>query len=240
MDENELWSELKPLAEAGDSAGMMAQIEQIEDVPERIAAYRTAIRKMAFDPWENKTLDPMIALADRVIELCELEGGDMLQQANVICFNTSANLADCWTNGFPHEERHFRKGLAYAEKALWYREHLGKPAGAKALAMWAIGKHRQSLGMPEALDAFEECLRLETEAAEAAGKPAAISGEAPAGYLIAAGYVAIVTADQTTLDQVLAVCHQWESAGGEAREDAEIIAPQLRETARLYAPHLRV
>src|SRR5439155_7954781 len=100
---------------------------------------------------------------------------DYLQQANLILYNTSANLADCWGDDFIREPRHFEKGLEYARKALWYREHLGKAAANKAMAWWAIGKHLMSLGhLEESRDAFATSFDYEVKAAGEAGKPAEV------------------------------------------------------------------
>ncbi len=233
------WPGLKSLAEAGDSAGLLATIGGIEDDGARISLYRFVIRKLAFDDWENKNLDVMIALADAAIADCENLAGDFLQQANLICFNTAANLADCWADGFNRELRHFEKGLAYAKKGAWYRDHLDKPNGSKAMAQWAIGKHSQSLGLiVEARAAYGRALEFETLAAAEAGKPAEISSEGPAGYLIAAGYVALLDGDAIALGNLVQVCEAMVAAGGTAKAEAEIIVLQLRETARLMGSPL--
>ncbi|MFI5387664.1 MAG: hypothetical protein ACHQ50_16265 [Fimbriimonadales bacterium] len=233
LDHEAEWPHLRSLAESGDSAAILDRIRAVEDDGERISLYRFTIRKLAFDEWKNKSLDVMTAITDAAIGDCEELGGDYLQQANVILFNSSANLADCWADSFPREPRHFEKGIEYAKKALWYRDHLGKGPGPKAMATWALGKHQQSLGrLEEAKETFRRCLELETEAAAEAGKPAEISAEAPNGYLIAAGYVALMEKNGADLAKLKGILDEMIAHGGDPKDDAEIILGQMVETAR--------
>lgn len=233
LDHESEWPELKQLAEAGETSAILDRIRTVGDDAERVSLYRFAIRKLSFDEWQNKNLDVMTAVADAAIADCEQLGGDYLQQANVILFNTSANLADCWTDDFKREPRHFKKGIEYAKRALWYRDHLGKGPGPKAMATWALGKHQQSLGLlNEAKETFRKCLALETEAAAEAGKPAEISTEAPDGYLIAAGYAALMESNQADLAKLKAVLEEMVAKGGDPKDDAELIIGQLVETGK--------
>jgi hypothetical protein len=232
-DNEQDWPGLRMLAERGMTDAILDHIQNTHDPAQRISLYRFTIRKLAFDEWQNKNLDVMTALADAAIEECEQLGGDYLQQANVICYNTSANLCDCWNDGFPREKRHFEKGLEYAQKALWYREHLSKGPANFAMATWAIGKHQLSLGLEaEALESFRECVRLETLAAEEAGKPAEISKDAPVGYLIAAGYLSLMMRNLDELSELAKVLRKMEDLGGDPKEESEIIRLQLIETAK--------
>lgn len=233
IDQDQLWEELRPMAERGTTAALLGRIRDIEDDGERISAYRATMRKLTFSPWENKNLDVMVAVADAAIAECEHLAGDYFEQANIISFNTSANLADCWNDDFPRERRHYEKGIEYAEKALWYREHLGKGPGKMAMAVWALGKHQQSLGMiEEARAAFRRCLSLEEEAAAEAGKPCEIVKEAPDGYLIARAYVALIENIPQDLRMLATALDQMEAEGGDVRADAEIIRGQVIETAK--------
>jgi hypothetical protein len=233
FDHEREWLGLKRLAEAGDAAAILEHIQAQEDPGERISLYRFTIRKLAFDAWSNKNLDVMTTIADAAIADCEILGGDYLQQANLICYNTSANLCDCWGDDFPRERRHFEKGIEYAKKALWFRDHLAKGPGALSMATWALGKHQQSLGLAaDARASFERCVELEREASKESGKPIAIVAQAPSGYLIARGYLALMDGDREALAELRALLKSMEAAGGESREDAEIIAGQLQETAK--------
>jgi hypothetical protein len=47
-DQEALWNELKPLAESGDSAALVARIGAMQDDGERISAYRLAFGKWRF------------------------------------------------------------------------------------------------------------------------------------------------------------------------------------------------
>ena len=78
-------------------------------------------------------------------------------EANIVCFNMSANLCDCWNDAFKRERRHFERGLAYADRALEFRRQLGKTPDKVAMAHWARGKHLLSLGrFSDAISAFKE------------------------------------------------------------------------------------
>ena len=233
---DDAWASLKAMAEAGNFEGMTAAIRAVPEGKERVSLYSSTIRHLAFEPWANRNLDVMIALADQAIAECESGGDDMLQQANVLCFNMCANLADCWADEFVREPRHHEKGIEYARRALELRRQLKRGPGAEAMAMWGLGKHQQSLGrLDEARASFERCLTLESEADVAAGKKAAVGKDASDAYLIAAGYVALLARDTGTLTAIRELLEERIGQGGEARSDAEIILGQLRETGRQLA-----
>lgn len=232
-DQEALWSDLKPLAERGDKDALLGEIKKIENDGERIATYRFVVRKLMFTPWENRNLDMMTAVSDACIADAELLAGDFLDQANIMCYNASANLCDCWNDGFDREPRHHEKGIAYAKKALWYRDHLGKGPARIAMAMWALGKHQQSLGqLEEARATFQKCVALEEEAARETGQPTEISTEASEGYIIARSYLALMDRNVDDLREVFRVLDEMEAQGGDPKQDAEIIRPQLITTGK--------
>lgn len=222
------WPALKSLAEAGAATTLVDRIAGFADGAARVSLYRLTIRKLAFEPWDNKDLDVMTAVADAALDDCDRLGGDYVQQAAAISYNTSANLADCWDDDFRREPRHFEKGIEYARRSLQYRKILEKGPRSLALATWALGKHQQSLGRQgEALGSFRRCLDLETAAATEEGRSAEVSVDAPDGYLIAVGYLALMENDQTCLRELAAVLKDHPD-----REDAEVIRSQLVATAR--------
>ena len=228
MDQEAVWRELRTFAEAGDTDALLRRIAAVEDDGERITLYRFVIRQLAFSEWKNKSLDVMIGVADAAISDCEALGGDYLEQANIVLYNVSANLADCWGDEFARERRHFDKGLAYARRAVWYREHLSKPPGSKAMAWWAVGKHLHSLGdYSGALEAFKTCLTFEEAAAAEAGKPSAVSADAPPGYLIAWGWTALLT-NAAEVERLWPVLDEMASRGGEDKVEADIVRGQLK------------
>jgi hypothetical protein len=234
MNAENAWSELMPLAEGGRVHEMLACLQAVPEGEERINCCRVVIRGLAFEDWDNKNLDVMTAIADYAIAEGERLGGEFFQSANVICFNTSANLCDCWGDDFPRLPHHFEKGLDYAEHSLRLRRELGKGPLAEAKATWAIGKHQQSLGwLREATDSFRRCLELEKKAARANGKPEEVGAGAPDGLLIATAYLALMEGDRRVLDSVKTVLEEMED-----KTDAGIIGSQLRETAKTIDPTL--
>ena len=228
------WAELRPLAEARQVGLLLSSLNTVADAEERIAVSQRLIRHMAFDEWENKDLDVMTAVADFAIEEGERVGGDLLEAVNVTSYNTSANLCDCWGDGFQRKPKHFKKGIDYARKALWLRSCLGKGPGPEAMATWALGKHQHSLGrIRDATRSFRKCLLLETLAAKGAGKPAEVCVGTTDGYLIAASYLALMERNRVLLASVKEVLHQMVAQSEDAKVNADIISSQLLETAKM-------
>src|SRR5690606_10357253 len=90
--------------------------------------------------------------------------------ANVIAYNASAAVADCWEPRLPLERRHFEAGLALADRCLAWREALGKGPWPFSIAWWAKGMHLLSLDRPvEAAGAFERAVAYAREHAIAEG-----------------------------------------------------------------------
>lgn len=156
-------------------------------------ALRFLVKALSMREWPNKRLDPMIALGEAaIVDALSLGETD---RANMHCYNVSANLADCWGDGFVRERRHFEKGLELAERALNYRRQLKKGPGPFAMAHWVKGKHLLSLGkFSEAEKSFHECLNYEKQAAEAQNKSSELSPEAPFGLILAFGFLGLAGA----------------------------------------------
>ncbi|RYZ79153.1 MAG: hypothetical protein EOP06_27730, partial [Proteobacteria bacterium] len=129
------WPQIQILAESGKDAEIDQWIAKLPDLKEQVALYRFAVRGLMFRAWSGKTMTPVRLLGERAIAVA-LQLGDK-EEANVICYNMSANLADCWDDGFQRSPQDFRKGLEYAERALAYREELKKGPTPFSLAHWA-------------------------------------------------------------------------------------------------------
>jgi tetratricopeptide (TPR) repeat protein len=227
------WPQIKSLAEAGNLNGIGELILKVSDLKERVALYRFSVRGLMFRDWANKTLNPLIFLADQAI-LTANEIGET-DEANIICYNMSSNLANCWNDGFERTPEHYEKGLNYALRALEYRKQLKKGPGPFALAYWARGAHEFFLKrFNEAEQSFELSLKSASEAAIAANQPTDISKLTPFAILIAIGYIALTQIangqkqGEASYQKIISTFEEMKSISQDAKEDAEIGLDQLR------------
>ncbi|MDH5642342.1 MAG: hypothetical protein OEY28_13720 [Nitrospira sp.] len=201
--------------------------------------------------WEGKNLDAPIALAEATIAGAlefanEAEDDETRVKrtdfANVVSYNLSANLADCWPGeSLKREQKHFERGLKAAEDCIRWREELKKPPMPFAIAWWAKGMHLLSLGRKEeSLAAFIESQRFNIEAARAEGKPAEPGPDASFGVNLGAGYVGVAEqacgkeGGKATFDSASAAFDAQVEAGGEAADDAKFGLDQLKVVAERY------
>lgn len=234
-----LWPKFKELAEAKKINELEKLITALPDKEEQVTLLRFTVRGLMFRDWINKSLEPIIRLGDLAIETA-LQIGET-DEANVICYNMSANLAGCWNDGFKRAREEFRKGLQYAERALEFRRQLKKGPLPFSLAYWAKGAHLFFLGeIAEAEENFSLSLDSAVEAASTAGQPTTIQKESPFHVLIAFGYLALV---QTTagkpegtkmFDQVITAFEEMKSLSEDSKADAEVGLDQLRHVQRVH------
>jgi hypothetical protein len=227
------WAPFKALAEAGQYNEIADRIAGVADPKERVALYRFTVRGLMFREWANKKLEPLILLGDLAIATA-LQIGET-DEANIICYNMSSNLAGCWNDGFERRKEHFEKGLAYAERALEFRKQLKKGPGPFFMAYWAKGIHQYFLGdLVGAEQSFELSLNFAIEGAKAAGKTTEIVKEAPFGVLLGTGYLAIVrmargmASERQAFDVVIAAFEGMKGLSDDAKMDAEIGLAQLK------------
>jgi hypothetical protein len=120
--------------------------------------------------------------------------GKRTDYANMLSYNLSADLADCWPgDDVPREKRHFEVGLKAAEDCVKWREELSKGPFPFSIAYWAKGIHQLSLGDNEgALDSFSKSFNYAVEHAKAEGVNTDVSQEGDFGVILEAGYIGIV------------------------------------------------
>jgi hypothetical protein len=156
-------------------------------------------------------------------------------QANIHCYNVSANLADCWDDGFICDRSDFEKGLELANRAVSFREQLQKPPASLAMATWAQGKHLLSLRrFDEARAAFERSLACEREVAASLGLSQEVEAGAHFGLILCHGYLALTAMAQGSTDAaalydaVITACEQHGRLGTDEKADADVGLAQLR------------
>lgn len=233
FDHEAYWPKFKELAQSGRFDEIKTEIQKIPDPYEQIALYRFAVRSLMFREWSAKTLAPLIKLGDLGIEKA-LEVGET-DEANMICYNMSANLADCWNDGFSRTAENFKKGLAYADRALDFRRELKKGPIPFSIAHWAKGMHLYSVqDYDGAEENFKLSLNYAIESAKSEGKTIAITANTSFFLLLSYGYLALAQlklgkpAAEENFNEVIKSFEGMKDISTEAKEDAELGIQQLQ------------
>lgn len=196
------WDEMRSLMEKAGPDAVIAFIAGFDDDEQRRKLFSFARFSFAVNEWEGKNLDAVIAVANAGIAeglrqaeaaTSAEEAAKLVDYANVMSYNLSADLAECWPGDtLPRERRHFEAGLKAAEDCLRWREELGKGPGPFAMAYWAKGMHQLSLGdVTGAVENFQKSYDYNVELAKEEGTAAEVSPEAGFGLILAEGYVAL-------------------------------------------------
>lgn len=145
------------LAENG-TEGVVLYIEGFQP-GERLQLYGLARELMVFGQWEGKNLDDIVKVADAGILEAMGQANTaadpdtiraLLDIANVMSFNLSADLAECWPGDtLARSSEHFERGLSAALQCVEWRRELGKGDSPLFMAYWAAGMHQMSLDRPE-------------------------------------------------------------------------------------------
>jgi hypothetical protein len=169
------------------------------ELMDRIALYGLARELYVFNQFEGQNLDDLVSVMDFAIEdilaaareedaaLLRME---LLDQANIISFNLSADLAECWPGDtLTRYTRHFERGLSAALQCIEWRYYLEKGDEPFFQAFWAAGMHQLSLGMPEeALYNFVRSMGHADQITIDAGRPLGFHAGAGFELLLAHGY----------------------------------------------------
>jgi tetratricopeptide (TPR) repeat protein len=197
------WDEMKSKMEEGGADAVIEFINGFDD-EERRKLYSFAQQSWSFygREWEGKNLDDYIVVAEAGITeglrqaeaATDPEEANRLKDfANVLSYNVSADLAECWPGDeVPREQRHFEAGLKAAEDCLRWREELGKGPLPFALAYWAKGMHQMSLGdNANAAKNFRKAFDYGTEYAKDEGISPDVSPEGDLLVILGAGYIGL-------------------------------------------------
>jgi hypothetical protein len=194
------WPTLKAALESGGPAAAAGVIREHDDALERRILFMFCRQGINGEDWSGKGWDASVEMAELGIEelLAQADAEEdaelkakRIDGANIISYNLSADLADCWPGDEePRDSRHFERGLKAAEDCLRWREELNKPAGPRHMAWWAKGMHEISLGRPtDATESFGRALEFGRQMATESGaesEPGPEGGFAPTlstGYL---------------------------------------------------------
>ena len=196
------WDEMRRLMEKEGPEAVIEFINGFDDDEQRRQLYSFGRFAFAMKEWEGKNLDALVAVANAGIAegLRQAEAATSAEDsaklvdfANVLSYNLSADLAECWPGDtLPREKRHFEAGLKAAEDCIRWREELGKGPGPFAMAYWAEGMHQLSLGdVDGAVVNFKKSLEYNVEVAKEEGTATEVSAEAGFGLILADGYVGL-------------------------------------------------
>ncbi len=196
------WPALREALETGGAAAAAELIRTHGDPLERRILFIFSRQGMMGEDWEGKSFDASIKMAElgiaELLEQAETETqpenkARRIDGANIISYNLSADLADCWPGDeVPRDPEHFKRGLKAAEDCLRWREELNKPAGPKHMAWWAKGMHEISLGLgSDAVASFEKALSFGKEMAAADGHSVEIGPAGSFAPILSAGYLGL-------------------------------------------------
>jgi uncharacterized protein (TIGR02246 family) len=249
------WDTLRAEHTSGGAVGVASLINRTPDIERRRKLWSFAQRSFMSKDWTGKSLDEVTAIVTAGIDESQRqavaatspdERYKAVEHANILSFNLSAELADCWPDSGrgqeTRERRHFETGLRLAEDCVRARRELGKPPERRALAYWAVGMHQLSLGNRwEALGAFETAAGL--AALEVAGTDKA--GVKPGGdfaVILYEGYAGIArmalgdAAGRARYDRAIKAFEDTVAKfTGELKEDAQFGIDQLRVVEKRYA-----
>jgi tetratricopeptide (TPR) repeat protein len=223
------WPELRTLMETKGAAAVVELINGFDE-SQRLSLFAFAQQAFGGRDWAGKNFDAYIELANagiaEALRQAEAEpdaekSAKLVDRANVMSYNLSADLAECWPGDtLPRAKRHFEAGLKAAEDCIRWREELGKGPFPFALAYWARGMHQFSLGdVAGATASFKEASDYSRKNAEDEGVSADVSPEGDFGVILNAGYLGLA---------------EWAAGDedGRTRYDAAIAA--FREGAANY------
>jgi hypothetical protein len=253
LNPEEHWDELRRRMEAGGPRDVARYITDFAP-EERKKLYSFAQKAFAQRDWAGKSFEGLIEVVRTGMDDAQTmanrstdpeQAWKWTEHANILAFNLSADLCDCWPGerGSPPRERHhFETGLRLAEDCVRWRRELGKPPERRALAYWAVGMHHLSLGQPhEALGAFVAAAGLAAADRKAAGLPHTVEPGGDFAVVLYHGYTAIAgivlgeAGGREQLERALHAFKETVARFPDKKEDAQFGLDQLRLVERKYA-----
>ena len=102
------WTELRRVLDSAGAAACCSAIHAESDDGCRSQLFRFAVRRLGGGSGATaEELDAMVIIGDNAIA----DSKQREDQANVMAFNLSTNLCDCWGDGDSRLTRHFEAGL---------------------------------------------------------------------------------------------------------------------------------
>lgn len=237
------WDEMKTAMENGGTDAVVEFVNSFND-EERRKLYSFAQRAFYGNEWEGKSFDGYIEIVNAGIAegLRQADAADdpkkaaeLTDYANVLSYNLSADLAECWPGDeAPRERRHLEAGLKAAEDCVRWREELDKGPFPFSIAYWAKAMHQLSLGdNPGALENFKKSFDYAVEYAKAEGVPTNVSAEGDFLVILGAGYVGLAEwaagdkAGKNRYDEAVAAFRAQVDDYPDKKDDAQFGIDQL-------------
>jgi hypothetical protein len=239
------WDELRALMEGRGPTAVIGFIDGFADELERRKLYAFCNQAFSMRDWKGKNFDGLVTVVEEGIaeglrqaeSAADAETRDKrTDYANMMSYNLSANLAECWPGDEePRERRHFEKGLELAQRCVAWRAELKKGAGPFAMAHWACGMHALSLGdAAAAREDFEKSLKYAAENAVEEGNDALCAPGGDFSVVLGHGYLGLArlaagdAGGREIYDRALDAFRATIENFPERRDDAQFGLDQLR------------
>jgi hypothetical protein len=206
MEEKEFpenrWDELRALMEERGPRAVIDFVKNFGDDLERRKLFAFCNQAFAMREWKGRSFDALVEVAEEGVaeglRQAAAAGDDETRDkrtdyANMMSYNLSANLAECWPGDEePRERRHFEKGLELAKRCVAWRTELGKGPGPFSMAHWACGMHALSLGdAAAAREDFQQSLDYAVKGARESGGSAECAAGADFSVILGHGYLGL-------------------------------------------------
>jgi hypothetical protein len=243
------WEELKRLMERDGPRAVTDFINGFPDDTERRKLYAFSNGAFTMREWSGKNFDGLVEVVEEGIAegLRQAEAaGDAetrakrTDYANVMSYNLSANLAECWPGDEdPRERRHFEKGLELAKRCVAWREELKKGPGPFSMAYWARGMHNLSLGEADAArEDFQKSFDYAVQNAKSEGNVPECAPGGDFSVVLGYGYLGLAriaageTAGEETYKKALDAFQATVDGFPDQKDDARFGLDQLRWVER--------
>jgi tetratricopeptide (TPR) repeat protein len=238
------WEEMRALMEKDGAPAVIDFINSFKDNEERRSLYSFAQQSFAYQDWSGKNFDDYIAVVQAGIaeglrqcqEAKDQKTADACKDfANVLSYNLSADLAECWPGDtMPREKRHFETGLAAAQDCIRWREELHKGPFPFSIAYWAKGMHQMSLGdIPGCIESFQKAFDYGLEYAKEQNLPPQVSAAGDFLVILNGGYLGIARwlsgdeAGKTLYQEAISAFQEQIKQYPEKKDDAQFGIDQL-------------
>lgn len=244
------WPDMRDAAQKGGGVAVVVFIESFEDAKQRRVLYAFARQGLVMGDWPGRDLDEYIFVCragiDTILEQATAEPDDeaakrLTDSANVISYNLSADLADCWPpDGLVRRQPHFEAGLHAAADCVTWREELGKPAWAKSMAYWAKGMHELSLGdAPGSEASWAASLGHAVDDAKEEGQVSEVGPEGAYGVVLSSGLLGLAEWSRGSSDgraryEAAAEAFRAQLGADDRRDDAQLGLDQLETVHERY------
>jgi hypothetical protein len=247
---DEQWPRMREAAQKGGGVAVVQFIESFDEPRQRRVLYAFSRQGLVLGDWPGRDLDEYIYVCragiDGILEQATAEADAeaakrLTDSANVISYNLSADLADCWPpDGLMRRQQHFEAGLHAAADCVRWRDELDKPAWAKSMAYWAKGMHELSLGDGPAAEAsWQASLSHAVEDAKEEGQVSEVAPEGAYGVVLCSGLLGLAEWSRGSSDgraryEAAADAFRAQLDVEDRRDDAQLGLDQLEAVHERY------